>query len=73
MIPVDRIEEKKFNDTFLMYPFIVSISRNWSSANSLTGIMEVILSPSDKHKIWHENENYNNLLKQLEQKTKQKI
>lgn len=53
MIPVDLIAEKKFKETFLMYPFTVSITKYWSPANSLTGIIDVILSPSDKDKIWY--------------------
>lgn len=51
MIPVDLIDEKELIDTFLMYPFAVSIRRYWSSKNSLTGMTDVILSPSDKDKI----------------------
>lgn len=47
IIPVALIAEKAFKGTFLIYPFTVSIIRYWSSANSLTGMMEVILSPSD--------------------------
>lgn len=59
MIPVDLIDEKELKDTFLMYPLAVSITKNWSAANSLTGIMDVILSPSDKDKIWlqHKRDN----------------
>lgn len=52
MIPDDLIDENEFKGTLLIYPCIVSISKNWSSVNSLTGIMDVILSPSDKDKIW---------------------
>lgn len=48
MIPEVLIAEKAFKETFLMYPFTVNITRYWSSTNSLTGIIEVILSPSDK-------------------------
>lgn len=51
MIPVDLIDENEFKGTLLTYPCTVSISKNWSSVNSLTGIMDVILSPSDKDKI----------------------
>lgn len=52
MIPDDLIDENEFKGTLLIYPCIVSISKNWSLVNSLTGIMDVILSPSDKDKIW---------------------
>lgn len=52
IIPVDLIDEKQFNDTFLIYPLAVSITRYWSSTKSLTGMMDVILSPSDKDNIW---------------------
>lgn len=52
MIPVDLIDEKKSKEIFLIYPFIVSIIRYCSLSNSLTGIIEVILSPSDRDKIW---------------------
>lgn len=31
---------------------MVSIIRYWSPSNSLTGIIEVTLSPSDRDKIW---------------------
>ena len=51
MIPVVLIDEKELKDTFLIYPFAVSITKNWSSENSLTGITDVILSPSDNDNI----------------------
>uniref|UniRef100_A0A7C9DXQ1 Uncharacterized protein n=1 Tax=Opuntia streptacantha TaxID=393608 RepID=A0A7C9DXQ1_OPUST len=51
MIPVDLIDEKEFRDTFFMYPLAVSMTKYWSSTNSPTGIMDVILSPSAKDNI----------------------
>ena len=58
MIPVDLIDEKELKDTFLIYPFAVSISKNWSPENSLTGIIDVILSPSDRDKICLQKRSY---------------
>lgn len=51
MIPDALIDEKELRATFLTQPLTVSISKYWSSVNSLKGMTEVIRSPSDNDNI----------------------
>jgi hypothetical protein len=47
-IPVERIAAKEERAVRLMYPPVVSITKDWSSAKSLTGCTDVILSPGGR-------------------------
>ncbi len=50
-MPVDRMVEKEERAVRFMNPFVVSITKNWSSAKSLTGSTDVILSPGGTGRI----------------------
>lgn len=52
-IPVGRMAEKDDSAVRLMNPAVVNITKNWSSAKSLTGKTEVILSPGGSWSICH--------------------